>query len=152
MVDVDVPDDEPAAFLTLSQAMRLHSRYALPAIDDLLDALAHAASGQPVPDAKRAILKRTEEGIRSVCRPVVPKVEPGGTCCHCPPGSDDLAAMGLPHTGDGHQTYTYLLRAGFTDCAMIAATPDSVLLGIERISERRVAAIRRGVPYGGGDD
>jgi hypothetical protein len=56
--------------------------------------------------------------------------------------------MNLPHTGDGHQTYTYLLRAGFTDCAMIAVTPDSVLRAVPRISGRRLAAIRQAVPYG----
>jgi hypothetical protein len=145
-------DDSTATFLTMSQAMRLHTRYALPAIDDLLDALKHAACGQPVPEAKRKVLERAEKGIRAVCRPVVPKVEPGGTCVHCPPGTGDLAALSLPHTGDGHQTYTYLLRAGYTDCAMLAATPDHRLLAIPRISQRRLAAIRRAAPYGGADE
>jgi hypothetical protein len=145
-------DDSAAMYLTLSQAMRLHTRFALPAIDNLLDALRHAASGQPVPEAKRRILAQAEKGIRAVCRPIMPEVKAGETCWRCPPGAGDLAAMDLPHTGDGHQTYTYLLRAGFTDCAMIAATPDHRLLRIPRISERRLAAIRRVVPYGGGDD
>jgi hypothetical protein len=145
-------EDAQSMYLTLSQGMRLHTRCALPAIDDLLDALRHAASGQTIPDTKRRILAQSEKGIRAVCRPILPEVKAGETCWRCPPGAGDLAAMDLPHTGDGHQTYTYLLRAGYTDCAMLAATPDDVLRAIPRISKRRLAAIRRTVPYGGSGD
>lgn len=142
-------DHDP--FLTLSQATRLYARHALPAIDDLLDALSHAASLPALSEQKRRILAEAERGIRTVCRPAVHEIEPGQPCWRCPPGAEDLAAMNLPHTGNGHQTYTYLLRAGYTDCAQIAITPDAVLERASGISRWRLAEIRRAVPYEGGN-
>lgn len=138
-------------FLTLSQATLLYTRYALPNIDDLLDALGHAASLSNLPEKKRQILAETECGIRMVCRPPSRDVEPGQPCWRCPPGAEDLVAMNLPHTGNGHQTYSYLLRAGYTDCAQIAITPDAALERAFGISKWRLEEIRRAVPYEGGN-
>lgn len=136
-------------FLTLSQATLLYTRHALPAIDDLLDALGHAASLPALPEQKRRVLADAERGIRAVCRPAVQEIAPGESCWRCPTGADDLAAMNLPHTGNGHQTYAYLLRAGYTDCAAIAVTPDAVLKRAFGISKARLGEIRRAVPYAG---
>lgn len=141
-----------ATFLTLSQGMRLASRYALPAIDPLIEALEHAAVLDQIPDRHRQVLSNAATGLRRTCRPVAPTVRPNKPCWRCPPGVGDLIDLKLPHTGNGHQIYTYLLRAGYTDCAELSATPDTVLRAIKGISVERLEEIRREAPYAGGDD
>ncbi len=143
---------EHDAYLTLSQATRLHTRHALPPIDDLLDALGHAATLAALPESKRAVLAQAAKGIRAVCRPDPVVVVADQACQWCPAGIGALVELALGHDKAAHHTYAALLKAGFDDPALVAATPTTQLAAVPRVGPHGLKMIRRALAQCGGDD
>lgn len=146
------PGAETPGFLTLSQGMRLSTRYQLPAIDPLIEALEHAAGAGRLGEYERTVLASAARGLRRTCRPVPEPIRTQAACWRCPPRVGDLIDLQLPHDQHGHQIYTYLLAAGYTDCAQIAAATDADLARIKGISNDRLELIRLRAPHAGGAD